>query len=93
LLGIQISINEFVAYLRLAELIKSGGISERTATIATYAICGFSNFSSIAIQIAGIGGLAPERRSDIAKFGMRAMFGGVLASCMTAAIAGMLIGA
>ncbi|MGH7491594.1 MAG: NupC/NupG family nucleoside CNT transporter [bacterium] len=92
LLGIQISINEFVAYLRLAELIKTGAISERAGIIATYAICGFANFSSIAIQIAGIGGLAPERRSDIARFGMRAMFGGVLASCMTAAIAGILIG-
>jgi CNT family concentrative nucleoside transporter len=91
LLGIQISINEFVAYLRLGELIKSGGLSDRSVILATYAICGFANFSSIAIQIGGIGGLAPERRSDLAKFGMRAMFGGVLASCMTAAIAGMLI--
>lgn len=92
LLGTQISINEFVAYLHLADLIKSGGMSERAVILATYAICGFANFSSIAIQIAGIGGLAAERRSDIARLGMRAMFGGVLASCMTAAIAGMLIG-
>ncbi len=92
LLGTQISINEFVAYLNLSELIKSGGMSERAIIIATYALCGFSNFSSIGIQIGGIGGIAPDRRSDLSRLGLRAMFGGVLASCMTAAIAGMLIG-
>jgi CNT family concentrative nucleoside transporter len=92
LLGTKISINEFVAYLQLSDLIKSGGISERSVIIATYALCGFANFSSIAIQIGGIGGIAPERRSDLAKLGLRAMFGGALASWMTAAIAGMLIG-
>lgn len=91
LLGTKISINEFIAYKDLAELIKSGGMSERANVIATYALCGFANFSSIAIQIGGIGGMAPERRSDLAKLGLRAMFGGALASWMTAAIAGMLI--
>lgn len=92
LLGTKISINEFVAYIHLSELIKSGGMSVRAEIIATYALCGFANFSSIAIQIGGIGGMAPERRSDLAKLGLRAMFGGALASWMTASIAGMLIG-
>ncbi|MCI0690515.1 hypothetical protein L0337_00745 [candidate division KSB1 bacterium] len=92
LLGTKISINEFVAYVNLSDLIKSGGMSARAQIIATYALCGFANFSSIAIQIGGIGGMAPERRGDLAKLGLRAMFGGALASWMTAAIAGMLIG-
>lgn len=92
LLGTKISINEFLAYVHLGDLIKSGGMSERAITIATYALCGFSNFSSIAIQIGGIGGMAPERRGDLAKLGLRAMFGGALASWMTATVAGMLIG-
>jgi CNT family concentrative nucleoside transporter len=92
LLGTKISINEFVAYVQLGDLIKSGGMSGRAEIIATYALCGFANFSSIAIQIGGIGGMAPERRGDLAKLGLRAMFGGALASWMTATIAGMLIG-
>jgi CNT family concentrative nucleoside transporter len=92
LLGTKISINEFVAYVHLGDLIKNGGMSERAVTIATYALCGFANFSSIAIQIGGIGGIAPERRGDLAKLGLRAMFGGALASWMTATVAGMLIG-
>lgn len=92
LLGTKISINEFVAYLQLSDLIKAGGLSERGVVIATYALCGFANFSSIAIQIGGIGGIAPERRKDLAQLGLRAMFGGALASWMTAAIAGMLVG-
>lgn len=91
LLGTKISINEFIAYKDLSELIKTGGMSARANIIATYALCGFANFSSIAIQIGGIGGMAPERRGDLAKLGLRAMFGGALASWMTAAIAGMLI--
>ncbi|MDZ7265975.1 MAG: NupC/NupG family nucleoside CNT transporter [candidate division KSB1 bacterium] len=92
LLGTKISINEFVAYVQLGETIKTGAMSERAVIIATYALCGFANFSSIAIQIGGIGGMAPERRSDLAKLGLRAMFGGALASWMTATIAGMLTG-
>ncbi|KAA0226565.1 NupC/NupG family nucleoside CNT transporter [candidate division KSB1 bacterium] len=91
LLGTKISINEFIAYKDLSELIKTGGMSARANVIATYALCGFANFSSIAIQIGGIGGMAPERRGDLAKLGLRAMFGGALASWMTAAIAGMLV--
>lgn len=91
LLGQKIVINEFFAYANLSTLIKEGAISERTITILTYALCGFANFSSIGIQIAGIGGLAPERRSDIAKLGMRALIGGSLAAFMTATVAGILI--
>lgn len=89
LLGTKISINEMIAYLDLASL--KGVISERSYIIATYALCGFANFSSIAIQIGGIGGIAPERRSDLAKIGLKAMIGGALASWLTASIAGILI--
>ena len=68
-----------------------GIISERSFTIATYALCGFANFSSVAIQIGGIGSLAPERRRDFASLGFRAMIGGTIAALMTAAVAGILI--
>ena len=91
LLGIKVSANEFVAYLKLSQLISDGQLSERSMTIATYALCGFANFGSIGIQIGGIGALAPGRRSDLARLGLRAMFGGALASWMTATIAGLLI--
>jgi len=89
LLGTKISINELVAYVELANL--KGVISERSFTIGTYALCGFANFSSIAIQIGGIGSIAPSRKSDLAKIGLKAMFGGAIASWLTATIAGMLI--
>ena len=89
LLGTKIAINEFVAYIDLAAL--KATISERSYIIGTYALCGFANFSSIAIQIGGIGSIAPERRHDLARLGLRAMFGGALASWMTATIAGILI--
>ncbi len=91
LIGTQISVNEFVAYIELSKMIHSGVLSERTITLATYALCGFCNFSSIAIQIGGISALAPERRSELAKFGLRAMFCGSLACLQTATIAGMLV--
>lgn len=90
LLGEKIAVNEFVAYASLGEL--RGVVSERTIIIGTYALCGFANFSSIAIQIGGIGPIAPERRSEIASLGMRAVIGGALASWMTATIAGVLVG-
>jgi len=94
LIGQKIVINEFVAYLQLADIIKNGVdgvmLTDQGKLIATYALCGFANFSSIAIQIGGIGGLAPERRSDLARFGMRAVLGGSLATFMTATIAGVL---
>lgn len=89
LLGTKISINELVAYIELKSL--KGVISERSFIIATYALCGFANFSSIAIQIGGIGGIAPARRGDLAKIGLKAMFGGALASWLTATIAGILL--
>lgn len=88
LIGEKIVLNEFVAYLHLGEIKDS--LSQHSILIATYALCGFANFSSIAIQLGGIGGLAPNRRSDIARLGMKAVLGGTLATMMTATIAGVL---
>jgi CNT family concentrative nucleoside transporter len=94
LIGQKVVINEFVAYLQLAGIVngQTPGVtlSDEGRLIATYALCGFANFSSIAIQIGGIGGLAPERRSDLARFGLRAVLGGTIATLMTATIAGVL---
>jgi len=94
LIGQKLVINEFVAYLQLSEIIKGNvagvTLSDEGRLIATYALCGFANFSSIAIQIGGIGGLAPDRRHDLAKFGLRAVLGGTIATLMTATIAGVL---
>lgn len=89
LLGKKTIMNEFVAYIDLVKY--KDMISERSFTIATYALCGFANFGSIAIQIGGYGSLVPTRRKDFAKLGLRAMIGGSLAAFMTAAIAGVLI--
>ncbi|MFO7653957.1 MAG: nucleoside transporter C-terminal domain-containing protein [Candidatus Krumholzibacteriia bacterium] len=91
LLGTKIAVNELVAYLELMAASESGALSERSLVIGTYALCGFANFSSIAIQIGGIGSLAPERRRDVARLGLRAMFGGALASWLTATVAGALL--
>ena len=92
LMGIKTVVNEFFGYLQLSTLLTSGSdLSPRSVIIATYALCGFANFSSIAIQIGGIGGIAPSRRSDLARLGLRAMIGGTLAAFMTATIAGMLV--
>ncbi len=91
LIGTKIVLNEFVAYLDLAKMIQAGTLSEKTVTMATFALCGFANFSSIAIQIGGIGPLAPNRRKDIAALGLRAVLGGTLATLMTATIAGILL--
>ena len=88
LIGEKIVINEFVAYLHLGQIKQT--LSEHSVLISTYALCGFANFSSIAIQLGGIGGLAPNRRSDIARLGLRAVLGGTLATMMTATIAGVL---
>jgi CNT family concentrative nucleoside transporter len=91
MLGERIVLNEFVAYLDLAgNLASEHPMQTRSAMILTYALCGFANFGSIAIQLGGIGAIAPERRQDLAQLGMRAMFGGVLSSYMTACIAGLL---
>lgn len=91
LLGIKLSINEFVGYSTLAEAISNHTMGERAQVIATYALCGFANFSSIGIQIGGIGALAPERRGDLARLGLKAMFGGAIASWITACVAGLMI--
>jgi CNT family concentrative nucleoside transporter len=91
LLGERIVLNEFIAYLHLAEQAKAAALTPRTAEVLTYALCGFANFASIAIQIGGIGALVPERRQELAKLGFKAMLGGLLACYSTACVAGMLM--
>jgi len=91
ILGERIVLNEFVGYLDLTSHVKEMALDPRSFMIATYALCGFANFSSIAIQVGGIGSLAPERRSEMAKVGFRAMIGGLLAAYMTASLAGFLL--
>jgi CNT family concentrative nucleoside transporter len=91
LLGVKLSLNEFVAYGTLGSYIQADTLSPRAVVISTYALCGFANFSSIGIQIGGISALAPHRKSDLAQVGLKAMFGGALASWLTATIAGMLL--
>lgn len=89
LLGEKTVLNEFVAYMHLAE--QSSAFSERSAVILSYALCGFANFSSIAIQIGGIGGMAPERKTDLARLGIISVVGGTLSTFMMAAMAGVLL--
>jgi len=89
LLGTRMAANEFVAYRELSALKRT--LDPRSFTIATFALCGFANFSSIGIQIGGIGALAPNRRHDLARLGLRAMFAGTLANFVTATIAGFLL--
>jgi concentrative nucleoside transporter, CNT family len=89
ILGERIVLNEFIGYLHLTS--SATHLDDRSFILASYALCGFANFASIAIQVGGIGSLAPERRGDMAKLGIRAMIGGVLASYMTATIAGILL--
>jgi CNT family concentrative nucleoside transporter len=92
LMGLKTVLNEFVAYLELSALLAGGAdLSPRSVIIATYALSGFANFSSIAIQVGGIGGIAPSRRADLSRLGLRAMIAGSLAAFMTATIAGMLL--
>ncbi len=91
LMGKKIVLTELIAYGDLQNLINDKLISDRSAIIATYALCGFSNFASIGIQLGGIGAMAPERKKDLAKLVTKAMFGGALASWLTATIAGILI--
>lgn len=94
LLGVKMVANEFVAYLQMMGMKTEDGVallSPRTTVIMTYALCGFSNFSSIGIQLGGIGGMAPERRGDLARLGLRAMLGGAIACCITGCIAGMVL--
>lgn len=91
LLGVKTVFNEFISYQKMQGMIASGALSPRSITIATYALCGFANFGSIAILIGGIGSIAPERKKDVASMALRALVAGTLASFMTAAIAGALI--
>tara|TARA_Y100000748_G_scaffold289291_1_gene274986 strand:+ start:130 stop:1347 length:1218 start_codon:yes stop_codon:yes gene_type:complete len=91
LMGKKIIFTEFVAFSDLKLLIENGQISERSAIITSYALCGFANFGSMGIQLGGIGGLAPKRRKDIAQLITKAMLGGALASWLTATLAGILL--
>ena len=92
LLGLKVTVNEFVAYLDLAHIMQGGGsLSPRGTLVATYALLGFANFASIAIQIGGIGGIAPDRRGDLSRLGIKAMIGGNLAAFMSASLAGMIL--
>jgi CNT family concentrative nucleoside transporter len=75
----------------MQQMAQAGALSPRSFTIATYALCSFANFGSLAILIGGIGGLAPERKSEVARFGLRALLAGFLAGLMTAAVAGILV--
>lgn len=93
MLGKKLILNEFVAYLDLAALRSEGSLSLRSEVIATFALCGFANLSSVGIQIGGIGAIAPGRKSDLARLGLRALAGGTLATLVSAAIAGMLAAA
>ena len=91
LIGLKTIVNEFVAYQALANAINEGLIGERSAIIASYALCGFANFGSLAILLGGIQGIAPERRPEAAELGLRSIFGGTIATCMTGCLAGMII--
>jgi concentrative nucleoside transporter, CNT family len=93
LLGTKLAINEFVGYLELMRAAENGTLSPRSIVIGTYALCGFANFASLAIQIGGIGAMAPDRRGDLARLGLKAMFAGAFASWLTACMAGILTSA
>jgi CNT family concentrative nucleoside transporter len=91
LLGVKTVLNEFLAYAELAPLIEQGDLSGRSAVIASYALCGFANFGSLAILLGGIGGIAPSRRGDVARFGLRSILAGTLATLMTGCVAGIFL--
>lgn len=92
LMGLRMISNEFIAYKQLAESMQIGGqLSPRSEVLLTYALCGFANFGSIGVQLGGIGAVAPDRRKELARLGLRAMLGGTLACFMTAAVVGVLI--
>ena len=90
LIGTKLFATEFFAFADLATL-QSNGLSQRSVFLATFALCGFANFMSIGIQIGGIGALAPERRSELAKLGIKALVGGTLASLLSATVAGLFL--
>jgi CNT family concentrative nucleoside transporter len=91
LLGVKTVLNEFIAYQELGALIHQNALAERSAVIASYALCGFANFGSLAILLGGIGGLAPQRRAEVARLGMLSILSGSLASFMTACVAGIFL--
>jgi CNT family concentrative nucleoside transporter len=93
-MGLKMATNEFVAYGRMVDWTDPASkvqLSDRTLRIMTFALCGFANFSSIGIQLGGIGGIAPNRRGDLARLGLRAMIGGTLAAFMNACVASLLL--
>ena len=91
LMGMKTVLNEFVAYFQLSTILEQGALEPRSVIIVTYALSGFANFSSIAIQLGGIGGIAPSRRHDLSRLGLRAMVAGSIAAFLTATMAGMLV--
>jgi len=91
LIGVKTVVNEFVAYQDLAKLIEAGAVSQRSATIAAYALCGFANFGSLAILLGGIDGIAPERRAEAAGLGLRSIVAGTLTTCITGCLAGLFV--
>jgi CNT family concentrative nucleoside transporter len=91
LIGVKTVLNEFFAYQGLAEHVRAGTLAPRSAVIASYALCGFANFGSLAILLGGLGGLAPSRRGEVAQLGLRSIVSGTLASFSTACVAGMLL--
>jgi CNT family concentrative nucleoside transporter len=91
LLGTKISLNEWIAYDQLTAAVQEGALHPKSVIIATYGLCGFANFGSIAITLGGLGGLAPSRRKDLARLGLKAMLGGAMASFLTGALAGILV--
>ena len=91
LLGVKTILNEFIAYQQLGVLVRAGEIAPRSAVIASYALCGFANFGSLAILLGGLAGLAPTRRADVARLGLRSILAGSLATFMTACVAGLLL--
>ena len=91
LLGVKVIFNEFISYMDMAGMAAKGEISARAQMIATYALCSFANFGSLGILIGGIGGLAPERKKDVTRLGLKALLAGMLAGFLTAAVAGLLL--
>jgi len=91
LLGVKTVLNEFIAYQQLADLMANDAIGVRSQVIASYALCGFANFGSLAILLGGIGGMAPERRHEVAELGLRAILAGSLTTFMTACVVGALL--
>jgi CNT family concentrative nucleoside transporter len=91
LLGVKTVLNEFLAFRDLGVLIEAGALSRRSIVIASYALCGFANFGSLAILIGGVGGMAPSRRGDLARLGLRSILAGTLATMMTGCVAGILL--